>query len=247
VKPSWAVMKLMEANGEENKDGTDDNRSWNCGVEGPTDDPAINALRERQKRNLLATLLLSQGTPMLLAGDEFGRTQQGNNNAYCQDNEISWLNWNLDEKGQSLIRFVQKLTWLRQEYPILRRRRFLTGVYNEELGVKDVTWINASGSEMQDGAWQDGSMHCFGMMIDGRAQSTGIRRRGGDVTALLIFNAHHEVCGFTLPDCPGGEAWKRVIDTNQPDGDEQLFPFGHEYEATARSLLLFVLRAERPA
>jgi len=166
--------KHNEANGEDNKDGHSHNRSWNCGQEGPTDDPAINALRERQIRNVLATLLLSQGTPMILAGDETSRTQQGNNNAYCQDSEISWLDWDIKEKGQALIRFAVKLTRLRHQYPMLRRTRFLTGEYNEELGVKDVTWLNANGSEMQAGDWQDGNMKCFGMLMDGRAQGTGI-------------------------------------------------------------------------
>ncbi len=143
----------MRANGEENRDGTSDNRSWNCGVEGPTQDPEVNALRERQMRNMLATLLLSQGTPMFVAGDEFARTQQGNNNAYCQDNEISWVDWDLDEKGKSLLRFVQMLCGLRAKYPILRRNRFLTGSYDEELDIKDLMWINANGQEMTGAEW----------------------------------------------------------------------------------------------
>jgi isoamylase len=145
--------KHNEANGEDNNDGSSDNRSWNMGFEGPTDDPEINLLRGRQIRNMIGTLLLAQGTPMLLAGDEFGRTQKGNNNAYCQDNEISWLDWDIKEKGHSLIQFVQKLTRLRHRFPILRRNRFLTGEYIEELGVKDVTWINANGQEMQNEHW----------------------------------------------------------------------------------------------
>ena len=119
---------------------------------------------------------------MLLAGDEFGRTQRGNNNAYCQDNEISWLDWRIEEKGRSLTEFVQQLTQLRDRYPILRRSRFLTGQYNEELGLKEVTWINAFGAEMQPEEWDDSNMHCFGMLMDGRAQPTGIRRRGEDAT-----------------------------------------------------------------
>src|SRR5580700_1339240 len=164
--------KHNDSNGEENRDGSSDNRSWNCGVEGPTDDLEINRLRERQLRNFLATLLLSQGTPMLLAGDEFGRTQKGNNNAYCQDTEISWLNWNITEKGKALIQFAKKLANLRHKYPILRRNRFLTGQYVEEVGVKDVTWINANGSEMTPEQWHDGRMACFGMLMDGRAQAT---------------------------------------------------------------------------
>ena len=122
-------------------------------------------------RNMLATLLLSQGTPMLLAGDEFGRTQQGNNNAYCQDNEISWVDWNLVEPGESLIRFVKKLTALRRHYPILRRSRFLSGEMNEELGIREITWINASGKQMEQEQWSDDAMLCFGMLLDGRAQA----------------------------------------------------------------------------
>ncbi len=179
--------KHNEANGEENRDGSSDNRSWNCGAEGPTDDPAINQLRARQMRNMLATLLLSQGTPMLLAGDEFGRTQQGNNNAYCQDNAISWVDWKLAASNASLIRLVQKLTALRHKYAILRRNRFLTGAYDEELEVKDLTWINASGAEMKSEDWSDGNMRCFGMLMDGRARPTGVRQLGTEATMLLVL------------------------------------------------------------
>jgi isoamylase len=236
--------KHNEANGEDNKDGHSDNRSWNCGAEGPTDDAQILALRERQKRNLLATLLLSQGTPMLLGGDEFGRSQQGNNNAYCQDNDISWIDWNLDDQGHRLVRFVQKLTALRHKYPILRRTRFLTGEYNEELDVKDVAWINATGNEMRDEDWADAHMHCFGMLIDGRAQTTGIRKRGQDATLLLVFNAHHDVVKFTLPQTAGGDEWSIVLDSNLPDREEApMFKTGDSYEVTGRSLLLFALQS----
>jgi isoamylase len=236
--------KHNEANGEDNKDGHSDNRSWNCGAEGPTDDAQILALRERQKRNLLATLLLSQGTPMMLGGDEFGRSQQGNNNAYCQDNDISWIDWNLDDQGHRLVRFVQKLTALRHKYPILRRTRFLTGEYNEEFDVKDVAWINATGNEMRDEDWADAHMHCFGMLIDGRAQTTGIRKRGQDATLLLVFNAHHDVVKFTLPQTAGGDEWSIVLDSNLPDREEApLFKTGDSYEVTGRSLLLFALQS----
>src|SRR6202000_1193439 len=131
-------------------DGSDNNRSWNCGVDGPTDDPAIIELRERQKRNFLATLLLAQGTPMLTAGDEFGRTQQGNNNAYCQDDPIGWVDWAHDDRPRSLPAFTRRLIRLRETYPILRRNRFLTGEYNEALEVRDVSWINPNGAEMQE-------------------------------------------------------------------------------------------------
>ncbi|HVJ54900.1 MAG TPA: glycogen debranching protein GlgX [Aliidongia sp.] len=237
--------KHNEANNEDNKDGSSDNRSWNCGVEGPSDDAEINAIRERQIRNILATLLLSQGTPMLLAGDEFGRTQQGNNNAYCQDNEISWLDWDIKEKGQGLTRFVQKLTALRHKYPILRRNRFFTGERNEALEVKDVTWINANGAEMQAADWADDNMRCFGMLMDGRAQATGIRQRGQDATMLMILNAHHDMVRFTLPECVGGRRWSLLIDTNIPDGEGESFETGDSYDVTARSLLLFGLEPDR--
>jgi isoamylase len=234
--------KHNEANGEDGKDGSSDNRSWNCGVEGPTDDKAVNALRARQMRNLLGTLLLSQGTPMLLAGDEFARTQKGNNNAYCQDNDISWVDWKLKDQNESLVRFVQKLTWMRHKYPILRRSRFLTGEHNKELDVKDVTWINASGAEMQDENWSDEGMRCFGMIMDGRAQPTGVRQRGTEATMLLVLNGHFDLVEFTLPTVSGGNTWTRLIDTNLPDDKGTPgFKSGDSYGVTARSLLLFSL------
>jgi glycogen operon protein len=234
--------KHNHANGEENRDGHSHNRSWNHGGEGPEVDEAIRGLRKRQMKNLLATLLLSQGTPMILAGDEFGRTQQGNNNAYCQDNEISWVNWNHDDREERLINFVRKLTGLRHQYPILRRARFLTGEYNEALEVKDVTWINATGEEMREEHWKDANLRCFGMLLDGRAQSTGIRKRGEEATLLIIFNPWQDVVKFKLPAAVGGEAWKLLADTNTPDQKEEpQFGFGREYQVTARSLLLFKL------
>ena len=237
--------KHNEANQEDNKDGQSDNHSWNCGVEGPTEDEEVNLLRDRQRRNFLATLLLSQGTPMMLAGDEFARTQNGNNNAYCQDNEISWIDWNIQAEGRSLIGFVQKLTALRHKYPILRRSRFLTGVYNEELGVKDVTWINASGVEMKPEEWGDTAMQCFGMLMDGRAQPTGIRRRGEDATLLMVLNAYHDLVEFSLPETPGGSHWQLLIDTNLADDDKLgTFATGAAYGVTGRSLLLFALEAD---
>jgi glycogen operon protein len=231
--------KHNEANGEGGKDGSADNRSWNMGVEGPTDDPDINGQRERQKRNMLATLILAQGTPMLLGGDERGRTQGGNNNAYCQDNEISWLDWGSGETPEALIAFVQKLTQLRHDHAILRRNRFLRGIYNDELKSKDVTWINASGSEMQDAEWDDAAMRCFGMLIDGRAQPTGIKKRGDDATMLLVFNAAADGVSFTLPSSPGGERWALLIDTNRPDESGRSFATGETYIATGRSFLAF--------
>jgi len=234
--------KHNEANGEENRDGHSHNRSWNHGAEGPDVDEPVRALRKRQMKNLLATLLLSQGTPMLLAGDEFGRTQQGNNNAYCQDNEISWVHWNHDDREQRLINFVRKLTGLREKYPTLRRARWLTGEYNEELEVKDVTWINTAGEEMRQDQWDDPHTRVFGMLLDGRAQETGIRRRGELATLLIIFNPWQDVVKFKLPAATGGSAWTLRADTNFPDATEDpQFAIGREYEVTARSLLLFQL------
>ena len=236
-----------EANGEDNRDGHTDNRSWNCGVEGPTDDPEVNRLRQQQMRNFLATLLLSQGTPMLTAGDEFARTQRGNNNAYCQDNEISWVDWTLAEENIAQVRFVQSLTALRRRYPILRRNRFLSTVVNEAIGVKEVTWVSAAGAEMQEEDWTNGS-RCFGMLLDGRAQATGIKQRGQDATLLAVLNSHHEAVPFTLPhagDDSEHALWTLVLDTqfSEPaQSAENDYSAGEIYEVAARSLLLLKLR-----
>jgi glycogen operon protein len=191
---------------------------------------------------MLATLLLSQGTPMLLAGDEFSRTQKGNNNAYCQDNDISWVSWEHGDRERRLIDFVRKLTGLRHKYPVLRRARWLTGQFSEELGVKDVAWINATGEEMRQEHWDDGNVRCFGMLLDGRAQETGIRRRGELATLLIIFNPWQDMVKFTLPAAPEGGGWTLLADTNHPDAKEEpRFEIGHVYEVTGRSLLLFQL------
>jgi isoamylase len=253
-RPAWSSVNFLTAhdgftlndwasyNGEDNKDGNSNNESWNCGVEGPTDDPEINALRERQIKNMLASLLLSRGTPMLLAGDEFGRTQGGNNNAYCQDNEISWLNWDLKEKGLNLVEFVKQITALRRRLPILHRARFLTAEWNEELGIKDVTWLKPDGAEMDQEAWDDASTHCLGILLDGRAQTSGIRRRGADATVLVVMNSYHDSVNFKLPQGPGGLSWTCTIDTNQHERPTATdFAFDAEYVVTGRSLLLFEL------
>ncbi|SIO58800.1 glycogen debranching protein GlgX [Paraburkholderia phenazinium] len=237
--------KHNEANGEDNNDGHSDNKSWNFGVEGPTDDADIRQQRERQKRNLLATLLLSQGTPMILAGDEFGRTQQGNNNAYCQDNEISWLDWEaIDDEGRALTEFVKNLTTLRHRLPVLRRGRFLTGEYNAELEVTDTRWLSPTGEDLSQEQWDDAAMRCFGLVIDGRAQASGIRRPASDATLLLVLNAHHDLVNFTLPDIPEGDKWTLLLDTNMPVRDElPAYSAGESYQVTGRSLLLFALDA----
>jgi glycogen operon protein len=198
-------------------------------------------------RNFLATLMFSQGTPMLLAGDEFARTQRGNNNAYAQDNEISWIDWGgVGEEGWALQRFTKAVIQIRNEQPILRRRRFLTGAFNAELDVKDVTWLNPSGGEMEIGHWQDANARCLGMLLDGRAQPTGLRRRGTDKTLLTVLNAYHDVVKFKLPEVAEGQYWSCLVDTNQPDLEEPpRFDMGHEYEVTGRSLLLFELKRPR--
>jgi len=233
--------KHNEANKENNQDGSSNNHSWNCGAEGPTQDPAINALRGKQMRNMLATLLLSQGTPMITAGDEFARTQQGNNNAYCQDNEISWVNWAQAAKGRALADFTQQLTAIRKQYPILRRNRFFTGAFNEELGIKDVTWVHPSGEEMKEENWK--TDRCFGMLIDGRAQPTGLRRRGSDATLLILFNSFHEPVPFAIPTTVGSEHWCLLLDTNNDDmgSESKNFRSGDKYEVGPRSLHLFTL------
>jgi isoamylase len=239
--------KHNEANGEENRDGHSHNLSMNYGVEGPTEDPEIRSLRFRHMRNVLATLLLSRGTPMILAGDEFARSQQGNNNAYCQDNEISWFDWDgIDEDRKCLAEFVQKVLAIRRALPMLRRGRFLTGEYDETFGVRDVSWLTPSADEMTPGHWNDPNGRCMGVLFDGRAQETGVYRPGSDSTLLLILNAHHDVVPFTLPEAVGGSRWVRLIDTNQGENDAMHdFEFGETYEVTGRSLLLFILKPSR--
>ncbi|GJE29118.1 glycogen debranching protein GlgX [Methylobacterium organophilum] len=238
--------KHNEANGEGNRDGHGHNLSFNYGVEGPTDDPQIRSVRLRQMRNMLATLFLSKGTPMLLAGDEFARTQQGNNNAYCQDNEVSWVDWGaIGPEERDLAEFTQRLILLRNALPMLSRGRFVTGAYDEELGVKDVTWLTPAGTEMTPENWNDAASRSLAVLLDGRAQASGIHRRGGDATLLLYFNAYHDVVGFTFPETPGGVAWTRLLDTNLPDDQEVAsFAVGDTYAVTGRSMLMFVLKPE---
>jgi isoamylase len=237
--------KHNEANGEDGKDGSSHNDSWNHGFEGITEKSDIIALREQQKRNLLATLVLSQGTPMILAGDELGRTQQGNNNAYCQDNEISWVEWqHLDGAKSALLDFMKQVIALRKHYPILRRSRFLSGEWNEELGLKDATWISPSGTEITDKDWANPISRCFGVILDGRAPISGIRRKGSDVTLLFIANAHHEIVKFKMPPSTGGRYWERLFDTSiSPDTNPEHATVKCDCigDVEARSLSLFKL------
>jgi glycogen operon protein len=203
--------KHNDANGEENRDGSDDNRSWNCGAEGPTDDPAINSLRLRQIRNLLASVLLSQGTPMLLAGDEAGRTQQGNNNTYCQDNQLNWISWDRGERENGLVAFTQYLTKLRAGHPALRHARFLG---HEVPGQpRNLVWLTCAGGEMSAEDWADDNGRAFGMLIDVAHGENNTER---DVV-LLAFNGGHEPCEFRLPVAPNGNPWRRILDTADED------------------------------
>jgi glycogen operon protein len=214
--------KHNEANGDNNRDGSDNNDSWNMGVEGPTDDPAINQLRERQMRNFLSTLFLSQGVPMLNGGDEVARTQHGNNNAYCQDNELSWFNWDLDEPQKRLRDFTRKLIRLRLDHPNLHRRKFCQDreIRKRSDGslvkvIKDIAWFNPDGNEVSDEAWNARWTRAVAMMLNGRTLQ--VMNEDGDWliddSFLLLVNGAHEGVEFTLPESPGGNAWHQIIDT----------------------------------
>jgi glycogen operon protein len=210
--------KHNEANGENNQDGSDDNRSWNCGAEGPTDDPDVLALRARQQRNLMATLLLSQGVPMFPAGDEFDRSQQGNNNAWCQDNEISWLHWDHDDQQRQLLAFVKRLLVLRHEHPVFRRTRFLIGSESGE-GLPDAWWFRPDGRRMTQRDWRRGDAHSIGIFLNG-AKLGDTNSRGEpifDNSVLIIFNAYHEDVEFRLPNASFGRRWQLVLSTQEPD------------------------------
>jgi len=236
-------QKHNEANGEDNRDGTDNNRSWNCGAEGPTDDPAINALRLQQCRNFLATLLLSQGVPMMLAGDAIGHTQNGNNNAYCQDNEISWINWDISARQQHLLKFVQRMTKLRKDHPVFHRRNFFQGRPIKGAGVKDILWLTPDGREMTDEEWKQSNARCLGIFLTGE----GLGERGPrgepviDDNFLLLLNAHHEDIPFTLPALKPDEAWRAIVDTTWDDPSQRsVHDGGTMYPLKARSLALFI-------
>ena len=239
--------KHNEANGEENRDGTDNNRSWNCGAEGATDDPEVNQLRARQKRNFMATILLSQGVPMLLAGDEIGRTQGGNNNAYCQDNEISWIDWTREHMDRDTFGFVQQLIALHKEHPVFRRSKFFQGRKIKGAEIKDIVWLRPDGGEMTDEEWNQDFARCLGVALSGAAIDE-VNERGQrvqDENFLLLMNAHFEEIPFALPAPPLGAGWIALIDTScQISGDANRFFFGSaSYPLQARSLALLVERA----
>ena len=240
--------KHNEANLEENRDGNNNNLSWNCGVEGPTDDPAVNALRARQKRNMLATLLLSQGVPMLVAGDEIGRTQHGNNNAYCQDSALSWLDWELDPERAKLRDFVRRMVHLRRTHPVFRRRHFFQGRPLHGSEAKDIVWLKPDGSEMTNEEWSQDFARCLGVYLAGSAL-TEIDARGQRVVDddfVVLFNAHHDSVPFRLPTktlAPHGDGrWQAIVDTARDDGlaPDGIFDAESTYPLEGRSLVLLM-------
>jgi isoamylase len=232
--------KHNEANGEDNRDGADDNQSWNHGVEGETDDEGIIALRERQKRNLLTSLFTSQGVPMLLAGDEMGRTQGGNNNAYCQDNEISWIDWKFDDRRKKLLEFTRKMIALRHQLPVLQRRRFFVGDFIWDSQSKDLTWLRPDGDEMTSQDWQRGRTLALAFMLGGDAipslDERGQRLVGDGL--LVLLNAHHEPVRFKLPEGQGGTEWLLEIDTSD-DSKAAGTPCSGELDVTERAMMVF--------
>lgn len=241
--------KHNEANGEGNRDGESNNRSWNCGVEGPTNIPDVNDLRQRQMRNMFATLLFSQGIPMICGGDEVARTQQGNNNAYCQDNEISWTNWHLDKGRKELLAFVSKLIHLRLDHPVLHRRRFFTGREpgDDSNTIPQVEWFDHTGSIMDMDDWQN--THAFSMMVylngSDIPEVDWYGNRMVDNDFILIFNAHYEPIMFTLPDERYGRKWQLVVDTHNPNEPALSYEAGFMITAQSRSFLM-LMSAKKP-
>jgi glycogen operon protein len=235
--------KHNEANGENNQDGASDNASWNCGAEGPTDDPEIVELRERQKRNFLATLLLSQGVPMLLSGDEISRTQGGNNNGYCQDNEVSWLDWEMDDRKEALLGFTRELIALRKAHPVLHRRRFFQGREIHGSDIDDISWFTPEGEEMDPDSWSSPWARSLAMRLGGEA--LGEMGADGELVTddsfLLLVNAHHEPIPFVLPAAPEGRRWSLVVNTNTAavGANAEGRAGGESYELNSRSLALF--------
>ncbi len=240
--------KHNEANGEDNRDGNNNNLSWNCGVEGPTDDPAIKALRARQKRNFLATLFLSQGVPMMLAGDAIGHSQQGNNNAYCQDNEISWINWDPEVADLELLEFARKAIAIRKEHPVFHRRTFFQGRSIKGVGVKDILWLRPDGKEMTDEEWGQASARCLGVLLAGEGlKETDERGQPlGDQSFLMLMNSGHEPAQFALPTLPSKTEWVTLIDTATSNGlDGNSYHTGDSYSIQERSLVVLMQRQAR--
>jgi isoamylase len=241
--------KHNQANGEDNRDGESHNRSWNCGAEGPTDNPVVQALRRQQQRNLLTTLLLSQGVPMISHGDELGRSQGGNNNAYCQDNEVSWVDWDLSEDDEDLLAFTRRLVQIRRDHPVFRRRRFFAGSadHGGESPVRDIEWFSPSGEHMGEEDWSNGYARSLMVFLNGQAIPEPDRRghRIVDDHFLVIFNGHHESLSFNLPDESYGATWVAEIDTAATvDGSEQ--KAGGTLDVAARSVIILRGPLEAP-
>ena len=237
--------KHNEANREDNRDGESNNRSWNCGAEGPTGDSAITQLRARQTRNLLATLVLSQGVPMLLAGDEFGRTQKGNNNAYCQDNELSWVDWGFQQENADVVDYVRRLIRLRKTHPGFRRRSFFQGRPIRGAAVKDITWLTPNGDEMTDDEWTNSFARCLGMFLAGGALGEDDDRGQPllDDDFILLLNGHHEQIDFAIPKLPAPGVWTVVIDTSWTNAgatEQRTFSSGAQFPLQGRSLALLI-------
>jgi isoamylase len=244
--------KHNEANGEDNRDGNDANYSWNCGVEGATDDPAIVKLRDQQKRNLVATLMLSLGVPMLLAGDEFGRSQRGNNNAYCHDDETTWLDWqNIRPEDVALRGFVRALIGLRRQHRVFSRPRFFRGEVVSEAGLKDITWVTQAGVEATGEDWGNGFALSLGYVLGGAAGeffTTG-GQRDIDESFLVMMNAYYDDLPFHFPHLPTPLVWEALVDTAEPSGlaaGGRLWLPGESYCLRAHSFALFINRAPAP-
>jgi glycogen operon protein len=235
--------KHNEANLEGGKDGEDHNASWNCGVEGPSQDPQVLSLRQRQMRNFLGTLMVSQGVPMIRGGDEIGQTQDGNNNAYCQDNPISWLDWNLTPEKQDLLDFARRVIGLWRDNPVLQRRKFFQGRPIRGGDVKDISWYEPSGKEMSDEAWDRDFIRCLGVRLAGDAMDE-VDDRGermiGD-TMLFLLNAHHENMDFRVPRLPVGKFWELLIDTMEDRRARRTTRGGYRYDLGSRSMAIFRL------
>jgi glycogen operon protein len=242
-------QKHNEANGEDNRDGHEPNFSWNCGVEGPSDDPAVVTLRDRQKRNLLATLLLSLGVPMLLAGDEFGHSQRGNNNAYCQDNDLTWLDWHaIRPEDEALRRFVRTLVHLRRQHRVFSRPRFFRGEVVSAEGLKDITWLTPAGIEATMEDWGNPVALSLGYVLGGAAGEFYTRggQRDIDESFLVMINAYYGDLDFHFPHLPGPVAWEALVDTAEPTGlvaDGRLWQPGEAYPLRPHSFALFINRA----
>jgi glycogen operon protein len=241
--------KHNEANGENNNDGANDNNSWNCGAEGPTEDPAIIELRERQKRNIMSMLMLSVGVPMMLGGDELGHSQEGNNNTYCQDNELNWIDWELDDRQKQFLDFTRKLIFIRRSQPVLHRRKFFLGRAIRGSEIKDISFFNPSGQEMSDDDWNAGFVKCLGVRLAGDLINDE-NERGEPITGetlMILLNGHWEPIPFALPPTREGQIWDRILDTADTSEEPRSYESEQEYPLQDRSFVVLAARAPQYA